>query len=354
MSDTHSRTSERFGWLWYPLLTFAASRVLILAFAWSAPLFGGKLGSPSGPPSAFVYQHPLWGALAHGDISTHAGIASGGYKSVADASVFPLVPLLGKGLGALFGSIEAALIVLSLLACAAAFAGIYRLFDSLHGRETARWGVALLAAFPFSYHLSDGSALACVLALSAWGTVLALRGSFAWAAAALSLAVLAHPAGIFSAVAVACLPAAGGSWRKWPAVLVPGLALLLQPIYVRSHLGVSTAVLWGALWDKAAPSSSAWAAMLVALGGLAGAGVLLLGRHPKLRLLVLAGGLELGFVLHAWSPAGAHALVLCWPAFLGLAGLLAERQALRAPLVAMLGAQQGLLLYCFTHFLRLT
>jgi len=34
--------------------------------------------------------------------------------------------------------------------------------------------------------------------------------------------------------------------------------------------------------------------------------------------------------------------------------LLGERPSLRAPLVAMLGAQQGLLLYGFSRFLRLT
>ena len=31
-----------------------------------------------------------------------------------------------------------------------------------------------------------------------------------------------------------------------------------------------------------------------------------------------------------------------------------QQRGLRAPLVAILGAQQGLLFYCFTHFLRLT
>jgi hypothetical protein len=59
-------------------------------------------------------------------------------------------------------------------------------------------------------------------------------------------------------------------------------------------------------------------------------------------------------VLQSSSPTAAQLLVLCWPAWLGIAGLLAERPALRAPLVAILGAQQGLLLYAFSRFLRLT
>ena len=113
-------------------------------------------------------------------------------------------------------------------------------------------------------------------------------------------------------------------------------------------------MIWGALWPKTPAAGFAWSAMLIAFGALVGGGNLLLARLPGLRAFALAGGLQVGFVLHAWNPASAVALVLCWPAFLGLGDLLARRQALRAPLVAMLGAHQGLLLYCFTHFVRLT
>jgi hypothetical protein len=137
-------------------------------------------------------------------------------------------------------------------------------------------------------------------------------------------------------------------------VIVPGLVLALWPVYLRIHLGTSTAMIWGALWPKNASTGFAWSAMLIAFGALAGGGILLLARLPGLRVLALAGGLQLGFALQAWNPASAVALVVCWPAFLGLGDLLARRQALRAPLVAMLGAHQGLLLYCFTHFVRLT
>ena len=358
MSDTNNQASERSGWLAYPLLVFAASRVLLFSFAKSAPIFGGKLGADPGLPQAFLFEHPFWAALGHGEFANYARIARTGYVGLGDAAYLPLVPLLGKGLGAAFGSIEIGLIVLSLFACAVGFVGSYRLFDHLRGRDTARWGVALLAAFPFAYHLSDGSSLACLLAFSTWGVLLALRGSCLSATAILSLGVRAHPVGVFSGLALAGAPAWVGPrstpWRKWTSVIVPGLVLALWPVYLRIHLGTSTAMIWGALWPKNASTGFAWSAMLIAFGALAGGGILLLARLPGLRVLALAGGLQLGFALQAWNPASAVALVVCWPAFLGLGDLLARRQALRAPLVAMLGAHQGLLLYCFTHFVRLT
>ena len=358
MRDPQDTQRDGFGWLTFPLLIFAASRALLFAFAKSAPLFGSNMGTDAGLSQLFLAAHPTWAALGHGDIVNHARIARLGYVGAGDASTFPLVPLLGKGLGVVFASIEMGLVVLSLVACAAGFVGLYRLFERLRDRDTARWGVALLAAFPLSYHLSDGSALACLLAFSTWGAFLAARGSFVWSGAMLSLAVLAHPAGIFSALAAVCLSTPPLPWPKpwtrWLAIVVPGLALLAWPLYLRAHLSLGTAKAWAALWPGAAPSTFAWSAMLLGFGGVMGAGTLLLFRLPGLRALGLIGGLQVGFALQAWSPAAAYSLVLCWPALLGLADLLARRQGLRAPMVAMLGAHQGLLLYCFTHFLRLT
>jgi|GEM_PF-4532312 len=358
MPDTNDTQPARYDWVTFPLLVFAASRTLLFAFAKSAPLFGPNMGADAGLSSSFLAAHPMWAALGHGDIASYARIARAGYAGAGDVTYFPLVPLLGKWLGKALGSTEMGLMVLSLAACAAGFVGLYRLFSALRDRDTARWGVALLAAFPFSYHLSDGSALACLLALSTWGMVLAARASFVWAGALFSLAVLAHPAGIFSVIAAACLPVAGKSWPKswtrWLALVVPALVLLAWPIYLRSHLAMTTASLWAALWPRAAPSNFAGSALLIAFGGLIGAGLVLLLRLPVLRTLVLAGGLQLGVVFRAWSPSAAFTLALCWPALLGLADVLARRQGLRAPLVAILGAHQGLLLYCFTHFLRLT
>jgi hypothetical protein len=359
MSNPPYFQTTRFGWLAFPLLVFAASRALLFAFAKSAPLFGGRMGSDPNLSARYVDAYPLWAALGHGsEIVASAHLARHGYATAGDVATFPLLPLLGKALCALSIKIEIGLVVLSLAACAAAFCGLYRLFDHLRGGDTARWGLALLAAFPFAYHLSDGGPLAATLALSTWGVLLVARGSFAWASGALSLAVLAHPAGVFAVIAAAVLPPSspgnGRSWGRWAALLVAGLALATWLVFLRSRLGIGVAEL-GRVWvPEAGPTSRLWSAMRLAFGGLAALGVLGLGRRRPWRRLALVGGLQLGLLLVAWTPSAAFALVLCWPAFLGLGDFLAERPALRAPLVAMLGAHQGLLLYGYTHFLRLT
>jgi len=358
MRDTSHSISRPFDWLSYPLLVFAASRVLIFVFTASAPLFGGKLGTPAGLSQAFVARHPLWAGFGHGDLARYLGIASSGYKTVADASIFPVVPFLGKILAITRGSPEMGLILLSLVACAAGFVGIHRLFEHLHGREAGRWGVALLAAFPLAYHLSDGGSLAWVLAFSAWGVFMVVRGSNLAAGVLLSLAALSHPVGIFAAVAAGCLSVSGESsvrpFRKWCAVLSPAVVLAGWLGYLRVQLRADATVLWSALSVAGDDGGQAWAVLLAVLAGLAVVGLVLAARLPGRRALAVAGLVQLAFVLRSSSPAAAQGLMLCWPAWLGIAGLLGERPTLRAPLVAMLGAQQGLLLYGFSRFLRLT
>jgi len=294
MSDSHSHHRDRAGCFAYPILAFVASRALIITFALSAPLFGGALGSEQGLSAVFTHKHPMWSALAHGEIAGYARVARAGWSAAADASYFPVVPLLGRWLGALAGSVEMGLVLLSLVTGALGFWAVYGLFACLRGRETARWALALLAAFPFSYHLTDGSALGCVLACSAWGSWLALRGAFARASILLSLGVLTHPAGIFSAVAVACLPASHAThrWPKLVVVLLPGMILLAWPLYLGQHLHLGTSALWGTLVPRPAPSTFAWSATLASFGGLAALGVLLLVWRRGLRLLALAGAVQ--------------------------------------------------------------
>src|SRR5512140_340860 len=129
MSDPQRPPSNRFGWLVFPMLVFAASRALLFVFAKSAPLFGPNMGADG---TLFAQRYPLWASLAHGDIADLARIARTGYVAPADLATFPLGALLGK-LGGVLGSVELVLMAISLIACAAAFCGLYRLFDVLAG-----------------------------------------------------------------------------------------------------------------------------------------------------------------------------------------------------------------------------
>jgi len=346
---------QRFGWLSFPLLIFAASRALLFAFAKSGPLFGPAIGADGSIFAPFSRAYPALAALGHGQLADYARIARNGYAGAADAAITPVVPLLGKWLGAALGSIELGLMVLSLLACALGFVGLYRLFERLRGTETARWGVALLAAFPLSYHLSDGSAVGCLLAFSTWGAFFALQGSAILAAVVLSVGALAHPACAILAMAVIPMASQGEQPRLWRRILIaiaPILACLGWFSAMSSRLGPPGAGLRAAFFVHPTLVGSGWKAVAIASGAFLGVGVLLLLRMRGLRSLSLVGALYLSVVLMGWNSVSAFALSACWPAFLGLGDLLAKRQSLRGPVVAMLCAHQGLLLYCFTHFLR--
>jgi hypothetical protein len=359
MSDTQGSTSKRFGWLAYPLLIFAASRGLLFAFAKAGPIFGPRISTDVVLSRSFQDSYPTWASLAHGDIATYARIARSGYVALADVPYFPLLPWLGKWLSPILGSIELGLLVSSLAFCALGFVGVYRLCEELRGPAAARWALALVAAFPLSYHLSDGSALGCLVAFPAWGILLALRGRPLVAAVALSLGVLAHPACLFATIATAWPPAlpqrqSGGAWLPrlyslLPAVVFVGYMLFFASSFHSTPAGFRAAF----LFTTPKTLTAAWFAMTVVFGLLMGAGVLFLARLPGLRTIALVGVAQLLCALVPGEPASACALAACGPAFLAWGDLLARREGLRGPTVAMLSIHQGLLLYCFTHFVRL-
>jgi hypothetical protein len=360
MSDTQSSTGKRFGWLAYPLLMFAASRALLLVFAKAGPIFGPRISSDLFLSRSFQDSYPTWASLAHGDIATYARIARSGYVALADVPYFPLLPWLGKGLSPILGSVELGLLASSLVFCALGFVGVYRLFEQLRGPAAARWGLALVAAFPLSYHLSDGSALGCLLAFPAWGMLLAIRGRPLAAAIVLSLGVLAHPACLFATIATAWPPAipqrqSSATWMPrlyslLPAIVFVGYMLLFASRFHATPAGFRAAF----LFTTPKTLTAAWFAMTVAFGLLMGSGVLFLARLPGLRTVAFVGVAQLLCALIPGEPVSACALAACGPAFLAWGDLLARREVLRGPALAMLSIHQGLLLYCFTHFVRLS
>ncbi len=358
MSDTQETIAERYGWLSFPLLIFTASRTLLYTFAKAGPLFGKPMGVDVRLSPAFSRAYPALAALGHGEISDFARIARNGYRGAADIAIPPVVPYLGKGLGAALGSLELGLIVLSFVACAVGFAGAYRLFLKLRDAGTARAGVALLAAFPLSYHLSDGGSLACLLALSTWGVLYAVQGSYILSSAILSVGVLAHPACALFAIATIPLVSQGAQpqrpweWRRRWVVVAPVLITLLWFGVMASRFGALGSGLRAALASRPELGGPGWVAVVSAFGVvLCIGGVLLLPMRGLWGLALAAAPLLYG-AMSGWNTFSSFALAACWPAFLGLGAQLASRQNLRATVVALLCAHQGLLLYCFTHFLR--
>lgn len=346
--DIRRPLSKRLQWLTYPLVIFMTSRLILLAFSTAAPLFS----APLGPLPALIWPwaaaHPIWARLAHGELQVYARLAHAGYASAADAPHFPLFAWLTKGLLVMGGSAESWLFVLSLVVGAAGFVGVYRVFERLRGTDAACWGLALLAAFPLGYHLTDGGALAGLLAFSAWGVWLALRGRWLVGAAVLALGVLAHPACLAATVLVA-LPQAK-LWRRAVFVVLPVLVIAGWLVYLRMKFGPA---LGPALWTNSSSLMSPWQALVVVFGGGLIVGMAMMVFERDLRILALAGAVQLGMVLWLWTPSAVHGLAACWPAFLIWGDVLVRRSGLRIPAMAMLATHQGLLVFCFVHHLPL-
>lgn len=355
MSKVRAATKERYRWLAFPLAAFLVSRTLLLVFVMAGPFFGPSL--VRGEPEALGMSAHL-SPFAHGDSATCARAAQQGDASAAGTSCSPLLPFVARMLGAVLGSVETALLVLSFLLCGLGFVAVYRVFERLRGPEAAKAGVALLAAFPFAYHLSDGSALAALLAFSAWGLLLAMQGRPVACVASFCAGVMAHPACIFATLATATAAAhgekQGASPRpRWLIPLASGLpALLLLALHHGMHGQVAPRPALAALTVTAGHAMTS--ILLGVFGALLALGGLLLVRRRGLRLLALAGCLQLGFALLSASPSSLHMLAACWPLFLGWSDLLAHRPSWRTPAIALCAAHQGLLLYGFTHLLLFT
>jgi hypothetical protein len=345
--DIRRPLAERFQWLTIPLVVFMTSRLLLLAFSRAAPLFATPVG-PVPPTWPWAAAHPVWAALAHGEMGITARIARAGYATVADAPHFPLLAWLAKGLLVLGGSLESWLLFLSLLACAAGFVGVYRVFERLRGPDAACWGLALLAAFPLAYHLSDGGTLAALLAFSAWGVWLAVRGRWLGGAVVLALGVLAHPA-CLAAVLMAAWPR-DWSWRRIVFALLPALVLAGWLFHLRTQFGPA---LWTVLWPGTSALMSPWLAITVFFGGSLAVAILLMALTTDLRVLALVAAVQLVMVMWVWTPSAVHALAACWPAFLIAGDFLVRRNSLRIPALVILATHQGLLLFCFVRYLSL-
>lgn len=361
MSNRSQSPHEGASSLTFPIFVFAASRVLLFVLAKSGPLFGPLLGADPALSPTFLAKYPTLAALAHGDIAQLARIAQSGYGTLPDVAHFPLLPGLGKGLGALFGSVELGLLAASLVLCALGFVGAFRVIAALRGPLAARWGLALLAAFPLSYHLSDGSALAALFAGTAWGIALAVQGRALLASATLALGVLAHPFAVFAAPALLWPPSTSdASDRPRPALpvrivlsLVPIAALVVTLVVLgnRFHaVGGAFQTVFLHTTPRSLPAH--WLALLGAFGPLLVVGLVVLARGKGLRVLAIVGALLCLFALAPRDPASAYALAACWPAFIVWGDLLGRRESLRGPVVSVLATLQGLLLYCFTHFVR--
>ncbi len=345
----NGRFFQPWRWAAYPLGLYFATRAAYVALAWFGVRYAVRFGR-AGVPAHFLADWAPLRLLAHGEIGAYAGFSLAGSVRPDDVLSPPLLPGIAWIAAALGMPVDLTLGLMGNLATAALFVVVFRVFEAIDGQKTARWGLAFLAAFPFAFHLGDGSALAWLALGTALAVLLALRGDIIPAAGATAVSVLAHPA---AASAVVALAALRGRSRLPPAVR---WAFALSPLLVLAAWGAfamtqQQAASGGSAWllrvTTLPPAAWLWA-LLPAITLVAG-GIALLGARRQSRWLALASAATLLVLLGGHGVAAGQTLTACWGAFLPLGALAARAPTLGAAALAITGAHQGLLLYLHVH-----
>jgi hypothetical protein len=284
--------------LWSRLALWALAAVTVLAFEDELNPARGRWDSPR--------LHELGAAAdvwARWDSDWYLRIAESGYDWPSSTpAFFPLYPLLVGGLGRLLGGhFLLAGLVVSLTACAVAFALLHRLVGRLLGSDDALRSVVYLALFPTSLFLGAVYAESLFLALAIGTFVLAEERRAGWASVTAGLALLARPQGIALLPALAIYAWRSERRRRDLALLgVPVALFLTFPLALELSIGHGLAFMDAQrIWERSL-------APLGPLGGLVqaiGEGDVL---GPALALALLA------LALVAWRrlgpPYGAYAL----------------------------------------------
>ncbi len=197
------------------LAIFVWSRLAL----WLAALFALLVFVPDRHPEADRWDSERLHELGYGidvwarwDSDWYLRIAEDGYSDSPSSTpaFFPLYPGLVGALGRLLaGHYVLAGVLISLAACALAFALLYRLAARHLDAEGAHRAVLYLAVFPTALFLQAVYSESLYLALVLGAFLLAERGAFLGAGALSGLAVLTRPVGLALLPALALL-----AWRS--------------------------------------------------------------------------------------------------------------------------------------------
>lgn len=208
------------------IVPWLVSRVLVLAALYGARHLYDDLGRLPRPVQ-------LGQGLFAWDGAFYRHIAEDGYREVGRASLrfFPLVPMLGKGLGVLmFGHTAAALLVLVNVAAFLFLASLHRLvLRETSDTATASRAVWFAALFPLASVLVLGYAESIAMLLAVWMFMALRRGNFWWAALAGFGAGLCRPVGVLLVV-----PAIIEGWRGFDTTAardrIARIAAVVSPV----------------------------------------------------------------------------------------------------------------------------
>jgi hypothetical protein len=295
------------------------------------------------------------------DCRAYAEIAGDGYARHVMANFWPLFPMLARPLVWLHIPPMWAVVLVANAAALGAFIAVYRVFELIEDETAARWGLTLLAVYPFSFFYGVGYTEAVMVLCGAGGIWLALRGRIVWAGALVGAGALSRYQGVLAGLSLAVI-----MWREHRnrralyAIGVAALVASLWPLY-----------LWGEFHNPffmiKMRRAWGWHAYLNVFRGMARAAesrILMI--QPFWSLVPGVGAFAL-LARRRWWPLAAMAVPFmlinwilgayglgryaasCWPAFLPLGVWLARRPAWQLPVVAGFAIWQGLLIQLFAH-----
>jgi hypothetical protein len=352
-------------WARFPLGLWAATRVALMLFSEMALRL-----EPHGhrvPPwhEAFLRPYPAIDGLCRWDCGWYLRIADHGYIAYEEANIWPLYPLLGRGLHEVTRLHPIlSLIVVANLACLAGWVVMYKLFEKLEGEDAARWGLGAYAAYPFAFFQAEAYAESTMLLFGVVSLSLALGQKPLRAGIVIGLGALARPFVILGGAGLLIAQIRQRGFRRLftergaLGLVLPWLILLAYPLWLwhalrdplafwRSRTMGWGAAAWMGVWEpllRGSTDARYWIYPLISL--VPTAGTVLLAKQGRWELFATAA-----MVLAIGWGVGAEALgrysAGCWPAFLSLGVLLAKQRSWQIPALLSLALLQGLFFYLF-------
>ena len=349
----------------YPVALFCLTRVALMLISAGALTLEPWLERPGG---AVELHSTLWlDGFCRWDCGHFINLARDGYSVPEHANFFPLLPLLIRALGFIGIPHFIGILLITNLAALAAAIVVYRVFCKVASAESARWALAVLVAFPFSFFQSSGYPESLMLLFTALAVWFALDGHGARAGVALGIAVLARHISILIGLVLPAIQlqqrGLRGFFKSPLQVLSLGLPFAIGGVYlywqykvfgdpltfwaVRDNWG--GIAWWGVREVLTKPEAPPMFRMYLLFALVPTIGVVALFFKREWRVLA-AGGAVMMIVFWAVGAAGlGRYSASCWPAYLPLGVALVRWPPLRAPVLGFLGLCQGIIFVLHVH-----
>lgn len=366
-------------WAWatrgdgrYPLALFLLTRLAYMAFSFmSLQLIPTIYFHPEGR-QRFLEPYPWLDGLCRWDCGWMVRIYEQGYSQLENAKVFPLMPLLGwalekaTGLHHLLG-----FLLIANLASLGAYIVVFKLFKELEGDDSARWALALFAAYPFAYYQAAAYPESLMTLSSALALMLAMKGRPFTAGLALGLGVMARHLTMFTGLGLFAAQVRQRGWHPRRLVFHPHfLGLAIPFLFVAAfflYLGRATGDPLAALHSRTigwndwvwfgvrqtllnVPYSERpeyFYYIVIALFPTAGA--IALATRKRWAELAASGTVLMAIILSTGIAGLGRYSASVWPAFLPLGVWLSRRPALQVPVLLALALLQGLFFFLYVH-----